>query len=54
MDFRSREEMNTRRADVKQKSFMQPVYRTSKEVDCRQTVTPNERHNGVQRPEFTR
>jgi len=54
VDFRNREDMKARRAaDVKHKSFRQPVYRTSKELDRRQTVTASERHNGVQRPEFT-
>lgn len=55
VDFRNREDMKARRAaDVKHKPFTQPVYRTSKELDRRQTVTASERHNGVQRPEFTR
>ena len=53
-DFRSREADNMRRADVRHKPFMQPVYRTSKDIDSRQRITPSERHNGVIRPEFTR
>ena len=55
VDFRSREELNVRRADVKHRPFVQPLYRTSKDVDPRQIVSLNERHqNGFQRPEFTR
>lgn len=53
VDFRSREEMNTRRTDVKHKPLMQPVYRTTREVECRKVVMPSERHKGIQRPEFT-
>lgn len=53
-EFRSREPENMRRADVKHKPFIQPVYRTVKELNSRQTITPADRHNGVNRPEFTR
>lgn len=52
-DFRSREADNMRRPDVRHKPFMQPVYRTSKDIDSRQRITPSERLNGVIRPEFT-
>ncbi|XP_078372166.1 uncharacterized protein LOC144655868 isoform X3 [Oculina patagonica] len=55
-EFRSREPENSRRADVRHKPFIQPVYRTanrSKDLDSRQTITPVDRHNGGNRPEFT-
>lgn len=53
-DFRSREPENMRRADARHKPFIQPVYRTAKDLDSRQTIAPVDRHNGVNRPEFTR
>lgn len=54
VDFRSREPETLSRADVRHKPFMQPVYRTTKDLDRRQTITQVDRHNGVNRPEFTR
>jgi len=53
VDFRSREPENLSRADVRHKPFIQPVYRTAKDLDRRQTITRVDRHNGVNRPEFT-
>lgn len=54
VDFRAREELNARRADVKHRPFTQAVF--SKDVDRpRQVFSLAERHqNGAQRPEFTR
>lgn len=54
-DFRSRED-SVRRTDVRHKQpvYMQPVYRTAKEFNNRQTIAPVDRHNGINRPEFTR
>lgn len=53
LDFRSKEEVNARKPDSRHKPFMQPIYRTSKEMEGRQIFNTRERYNGVQRPPFT-
>lgn len=54
VDFTRNEEVNSKKSDVKHgKPFMQPIYRTNREMVGLQTINTSERLNGGQRPTFT-